>query len=363
MKILMTYHGRFDANSGASGSMIRIGEELRKEKLDVDYFTYDNLPSFQNKRYYHFLFPYFLNQYIRQKDFDIIDACTGDTWLFGTLNRKRNQKIVIRSSGLEHMDYESRIAAGYKASLKSRIIWGYLNLKLVQQSLMSADHIFALTTQEKEYIEKRFKVPGHRISIAYHALPKYFLNLKSRSACDNFRVLYVGLWNERKGVQYLTEALEMLVKTNLDFSVTLAGVKVEESLIRATLSDSLNAKTSIITSILHTDLPDLYLTHSVFVFPSRYEGFGKVIMEAMASGIPIITSSTGIAHELIHHHINGLKIPSCDSKSIYNSLIWVSQNPEKAVIYGKRAREAVEAINFDSIYKQRINIYKALIAK
>ncbi|MBW4481627.1 MAG: glycosyltransferase family 4 protein [Tildeniella torsiva UHER 1998/13D] len=357
----MTYHGNMDASSGASGSMIRIGSELQKRGINVEYFTYDDLPKFRSKRTYHFLFPYFLYRYVKDRSFDIVDACTGDTWLLGLLRNRKNLKIVIRSSGLEHMEFDSRLRYRDSIPLKTRIVWGHINLSLVALSLRTADHIVALTNKEKEYIRNKFKFPESKISIFHHVLPQYFSHLPKPSCLNTLKILYVGVWNERKGIHYLIDALEKLVETNCSFSVTFVGIRIEEEAVCKYFSDSLSKFVKIISSIDHENLPQIYLDHNVFVFPSRYEGFGKVVTEAMASGIPIITTSVGIADEFIEHHVDGIKIPCCNSEAIYNALVWVLKHPQEAKIYGQRGREKLKKTDYTLCYQQRIDMYNKLL--
>lgn len=363
MKILMTYHGKLDINSGAAGSMINIGKNLENLGVEVDYFTYDNLPQDWDRRLIHFTFPFFVYKHVRQfRKWDIVDACTGDSWLLGNLKSREMPKIVIRSSGLEHLDFERQQTYGETLSLKTRIIWGGLNLKVVEFGLKSADHIIALTHPEKQYIEGKFSIPAENISVLYHALPLYFRNLPIHEYPAEFKILYVGLWHERKGIQYLIEALEMLSEHSDDFSVTLAGVKVEESVILTQISDRLARRVTIIPSIEHSCLPQIYLNHSIFVFPSLYEGFGKVLTEAMASGIPIITTQTGIAAELIKEGQNGVIIPYRDSQALYQALVWSINHREKMREYGENAKLLIDRIDFDQFYQSRIKIYQDLIS-
>jgi glycosyltransferase involved in cell wall biosynthesis len=362
MKILMTYHGRFDINSGAAGSMINIGKSLERLGADVDYFTYNNLPQNWDRRLIHFTFPYFVYQYVhQQKKWDVVDACTGDSWLLGKLKNVKTPKIVIRSSGLEHMDYERQLIYAGKMSLKSKLIWGRLNLKLVELGLKTADKIVALTHQEKQYIETRFAVPSEKIVVIHHVLPLYFRNLPDRESSRKFKILYVGLWHERKGVKYLMEALERLNEEGYNFSVTLAGVRVAESVVRAHLTEHLSSKVDIIPYIQHSCLPQIYLKHSVFVFPSLYEGFGKVLTEAMAAGIPIITTQAGVAEELIEDGRNGVVIPYQDAQAIYQALVWSINHPELLNNYGKNARKLIDGMDFEQSYQWRKEIYQNLI--
>lgn len=363
MKILMTYHGNFEPNSGAAGIMVKIGNNLQKLGLDIDYYTYSNLPSSWHHQLSHFIFPFALNNHINNNPnrWDIIDCCTGDTWLFSTFkNSAIKPKIVLRSSGIEHMWYESLVNSGEKFSWKGKLVWGNVNLRLVEISLKKANHILAVNQTEKDFLINELSIPEHKISIIYRALSDYFRHLPPHQFPSQFKILYVSTWLNRKGVKYLVEALERFNETNIDFTVTLIGVKTSEESIRNQLSPQLNSKVTIIDSLPNSQLPEVYQNHSVFVFPSLYEGFPNVVSEAMATGLPIITTTAGAAKELITNGVNGIVIPYRDSEAIYQGLIYAYENPQTMQTYGKNAQKLIDELEFEKVYQRRIEIYQNL---
>lgn len=363
MNVLMTYHGEYDVNSGAAGSMATIGNNLAGLGLSVDYLTHSDLPKTWGRRRKFVAFPFALSRHIArsQRTWDILDACTGDSWVVGWLHRVHTRpKIVIRSSGLEHMDTE-RYMKDHHVPLKSRFFWFGVNLQLVESSLRTADHIIALTHQEKTYMESKFSLPGEKISVIHHVLPEYFRDLPQPCFPDMFKILFVSSWIEKKGIDYLVQALERFDQAGYVFQVTLAGVKVEESMIRQLLSPSLSSKVKVISAIKHRDLPEIYLSHSVFVFPSLYEGFGKVLTEAMAAGLPVITTEAGVAQELINHEENGIVIPYRDADAIYQALCLAYTDREAMKRYGQSAQSLINSLDFDGVYAQRVAIYQDLL--
>lgn len=360
MKVLMTYHGNYEPNSGAAGIMVKIGNNLQKLGLEIDYYTYSNLPSSWHHQFSHFVFPFYVNNYINKNPnkWDIVDCCTGDTWVFGTFkNYQTKPKIVLRSSGLEHMWYESLINAGEKFSWKGKLVWGNINLRLVEISLKTANHILAVNHTEKDFLINEFSIPESKISVIYRALSEYFRHLPPYNPPSEFKILYVSTWLKRKGVNYLLQALEKLADTNIDFTVSLVGVKTDENEIRKEFSPQLNSKVKIIHSLPNNQLPEVYRNHSVFVFPSLYEGFPNVVTEAMATGLPVITTTAGAAKELVVDKVNGIVIPYQDSEAIYQSLIYAYKNPDIMQEYGKNAQGLIDELNFEQVYQQRLAIY------
>lgn len=360
----MACHTDFDINSGTCGCMFRLGENLKSlnNSIEVDYYTYSNLPKKLDTRIKHCLFPFFVYRHIQcHKKWDIVDATTADTWILAKLAPKNKKpKIVVTSHGLEHMFEEGRGIWEKRTSLRYRC-WLPLKLKFVELSLKCADHICVLTHNEKKYISTNFLISQDKISVYYHSLPSYFKNLPDYVSPDEFRILYVGSWLIHKGIQYLLQALEELCQEDINFSVTLGGLKTQEYLVRQQMSRRLNARVKIIPIIENQDLPALYLSHSLLVFPSLYEGFGMVLAEAMACGLPVITTQAGIAREWIKDMVNGIIIPYQDYSSIYKALLWAFNHPEEMKNYGKNAKKLIQEIDRSQTAQQRWMIYQSLI--
>lgn len=358
----MTCHTDFDINSGVCGCTVNLGRELEASGINVDYYTYGDLPQNLDFKIKHCLFPFFVYRHInRYRKWDIIDATTSDTWILGKLRGKNKKpKIVVSSHGLEHIFEERRATYEKKTSLRYKY-WIRLHLKSVESSLKSADHICVLTHTEKEYIENKFSIPEEHISVSYHSLPAHFLNLPEYRSPNEFKILYVGGWEKRKGIRYLLEALENLCNQKINFSATLAGLKVKGSLVQKHLSESLKQRVKIIPFIENRALPNLYLSHSVFVFPSLYEGFGMVLAEAMACGVPVVTTEAGIAAEWIKSKVNGIVVPYQDSSAIYEALVWAFNHMDEMRKYGENAKKLIQKMGEGREARQRMDIYSKLL--
>ncbi len=358
----MTCHTDFDINSGVCGCTANLGRDLEASGINVDYYTYSNLPQNLDFRIKHCLFPFFVYRHImRYRKWDIIDATASDTWILGKMmGKNKKPKIVISSHGLEHIFEEKRTTYEKNTSLRYRY-WIRLHLKSVESSLKSADHICVLTQAEKEYIKKFFFIPQDKISVVYHSLPAHFINLPEHHPPDEFKILYVGGWSERKGVRYLLEAMESLCSHNFNFSLTLAGLKAKESLVEQRLSERLRPRVKIIPFIENRSLPELYLSHSLFVFLSLYEGFGMVLAEAAACGIPIITTEAGIAEEWIKNKENGIVVPYQNSSAVYEAILWAFNHPDEMIKYGENAKKLIQQMNEGQAAQKRLEIYQNLI--
>jgi len=90
------------------------------------------------------------------------------------------------------------------------------------------------------------------------------------------------------------------------------------------------------------DMCEIYRLFDIFVLPSNNEGISNTILEAMASGLPVIASHVGGTPELIEHGINGLLFPLGDVTSLADRIRAYSDNPAIAASHGIKARKTVE---------------------
>jgi glycosyltransferase involved in cell wall biosynthesis len=93
---------------------------------------------------------------------------------------------------------------------------------------------------------------------------------------------------------------------------------------------------------MNTDLPDLYRIATVFTTASEIETQGLVLLEAMASGLPVVAVDATCIHEVVKHHINGYLVTPGDENEIVLGLINILQNPMKAKRMGEAGRSLVQ---------------------
>jgi glycosyltransferase involved in cell wall biosynthesis len=91
-----------------------------------------------------------------------------------------------------------------------------------------------------------------------------------------------------------------------------------------------------------TDIPEIMRGLNCFVLPSMAEGISNTILEAMASGLPVIATAVGGNTELVIEKQTGLLIPPSNSAALAQAIVDVACNPENGVIMGHNARRLVE---------------------
>lgn len=151
---------------------------------------------------------------------------------------------------------------------------------------------------------------------------------------EKMRFLFVGSFSQRKGISYLLQAFKELEDAGENVSLTMAGRGIMDyELIKSYKLKCLET---------HINLPieklvELMQESDVFVFPSICEGFGLVLVQAMATGLPLITTYNTSGPDFIEEGKDGFLIEAQDVEAIKNKVKYFLQNPEEVKRMGQNA--------------------------
>lgn len=195
---------------------------------------------------------------------------------------------------------------------KNKLKYSWLRSKYISFvtaiSLKKSDTIFTVSDFSKHEIENEFKVKQKKILITYNGVNEGFfkvydqnqiLDFKKRFNLPNKFILYVGAIEPGKNLDKLFIAFSILSEEYTDFRLVLtSGIGWSQSVL-FDLIDKLNLRSKIIflPYIQDKELPFLYKSATLLAYLSEYEGFGIPVLEAMASGIPVITSNSDAIKE------------------------------------------------------------------
>jgi starch synthase len=161
------------------------------------------------------------------------------------------------------------------------------------------------------------------------------------------RVLYVGSLTQRKGLSYFFAACDRLGRSA---EVTVIGRKVAPE-CRAL--DNALARCRWIPSLPHAEVLEQMRRHDVLVFPSLFEGFGLVILEAMAQGLPVITTPHTAGPEVIADGADGFLVPIRSADAIAAKLELLASDRRLLHEMGEAARRKAATLGWEH-YRQGI---------
>jgi starch synthase len=170
---------------------------------------------------------------------------------------------------------------------------------------------------------------------------------------EGFTALFVGRNRYEKGLLDVLEAAHALrASTRLRISGPPDAISLERS---ATVA----ATVEFLGPITMQRMPEVYRQASVFVFPSLSDGFGLVVPEAMASGLPVIVSDHTGAADLVTEGVDGFVVPAGDADALADRLQLLESDPDLVARMGAQARATAEANAWTRYQRRLLAIYES----
>ena len=173
-----------------------------------------------------------------------------------------------------------------------------------------------------------------------------------------FRACYVGRVEVAKGVGYLLKAWEQLRLHEAEL-LLVGDVRPEmESLLRNYAREDVRATGALPPQ----QVADHYRESSVLVHPSANEGFGLVLLEAMAAGLPVIASERSGARDCVTEGKDGFLVPARNVDALAERILWCYEHPDETMTMGRAARAKIEERFTLSHYEERqVAMYRSLV--
>lgn len=198
-------------------------------------------------------------------------------------------------------------------------------------------------------------IPGQKIITIPYGIDVSQFSLKTyrKPPLPVFNVLFVGQLSQRKGIAYLLEAYKKFQGTGT--TLTLTGSYVGSP----TAFTPYHGMYKHVPHVPRAELPSIYHQADVFVFPTLLEGMGLVVLEAMACGLPVITTPNGPG-DLVRDGIDGFIVPPRDVDAIVEKLEYFRANPEQCEIMGRNARERALTFTWSAYQEKILNFLREL---
>ena len=183
---------------------------------------------------------------------------------------------------------------------------------------------------------------------------------EKKSTCENKRIIAVGSWTPAKGMDQLLEAFAQIAHQYPDWHVDLYGSGQDEQLLRDIIT--VNHMEGQVT--LHepsTCIADKLVESSIYAFPSRSDGFGLVITEAMECGLPTVAMDCECGPREIVTSNTGIIVPDKDITAYAHALERLITDEPLRKRMGKCASEEVKRFYPDCIMPQWIEIFNRLL--
>jgi colanic acid/amylovoran biosynthesis glycosyltransferase len=176
-----------------------------------------------------------------------------------------------------------------------------------------------------------------------------------KSLPKSIKIVTTGRLDHQKGYVYALLAVKSLVDQGITVEYNILGEGPEYGPIKYFIVDNKLEKFVHLHGKANFDEVKAYLDSAhIFLLTSVYEGVSNAVLEAMAAGVPVITTDGGGMTEVVTSNYNGVIIPRYNPLAIFEAIKFISNNYETAVLYTMNARIIVENI-FD--IKSQIKIF------
>ena len=178
---------------------------------------------------------------------------------------------------------------------------------------------------------------------------------------DGYKIIFVGRFADFKGILFLIDSFSQLIIDNYDARLYLVGDGDEESKIRKKVS-ALNLEKHVIFFGYKKNTLAYIKNADLLVLPSNNEPFGRVLLEAMNIGTPVIGTKSGGIPEIIEDGINGLLVDYGDIEALKNSIIKILKNNSlrEKIIQG--GYESINSKFCVETYQEKLeNVYDTLL--
>ncbi|WP_152394814.1 1,4-alpha-glucan branching protein domain-containing protein [Paenibacillus guangzhouensis] len=239
-----------------------------------------------------------------------------------------------------------------------------------------ADQVIVCSNAMVQEVQSLFTLPASKVSmipngveiasLVPHSVERDYTSLRLQYAAPHNKILfYIGRLVYEKGIQVLIEALPLIHSSVPNTKLIIAGTGPMRAELEA-LAARLGLTSHVtFTGFIHDDTRnDLLQLADVCVFPSLYEPFGIVALEAMQSGTPVVVSDTGGLAEIIEHGVDGYKALPGHLESLAWHVTEVLLHPEIAKNMAANALRKVEQrYDWKSIAVSTKQVYEGVIMR
>jgi glycosyltransferase involved in cell wall biosynthesis len=357
---------------GVAAIIYNLGRELERLGHKVTYVFFDDLvtPGSVSPRFMDLIFSYRLAQYIRhsREKFSLVNLHAPSGMVYGLLRKwvgsDKWPPYVMTLHGLEErrvhvMRREAAKGRAWNFGWKNRLWHRLYHIPRFRCAIRTADaaHVFARDVWN--CLVLNYDLDDDRVRYIPNGVEQRFFVERGYRLNGKLRLLYAGTWLDQRGIFYIRDAFTNLARRNLAFTITFAGTRAPAEEIVRFFGPEL-APLVIVRDVVPAErMQELYAEHDIFVFPSLMEGLPSVLLEAMASGMPVVTTETCGMSDVVEDGFNGLLIPPADAIALEEAVMRLANSEELRARLGNAASQTMNrytwedsALRLESLFRR-----------
>lgn len=295
-------------NSGSAGSILSIGEAMVKRGHTVDYLWKDDqaprLPHPSLDRLFGLPRRQFrqIREQLRKADYDVVIVSQPYAYpVYEQLPKLYpNTLFLNRTHGWEDRFNLARLKWCWdleKGSPAWMMAWAsaIVARRLFRRTARACNGLIAPSSLDAKFVTSSYGVPKSKVGVIPYGISEEFLNVDTSSdrTSPEVRMLFVGNYIPLKGTRILESVLPSLAQRypNLELTIVVPNESVE--IVKARYGAAFGERLVVMNWQPRNKLIELFASHDIYLFPSLFEGFGKVFLEAMACGMCVVGFDQG----------------------------------------------------------------------
>lgn len=289
---------------------------------------------------------FFLKRFVRENDINIIHAQT-----------RVAQAVSFFVSKFTGIPFVSTCHGFFESELSKRLfgLWG--------------KKVIAINDAVKEYMVNTLKIKKSKIEVISNGIDiSYFSKRFSNEELDkvkgdldlkNFRIVgTISRLVSVKGVEYLIDAANLIIKERKDIAFIIIGSGPQKDFLVKKVRDyKIEKRVKFIDALL--DIRPYLRIMDIFVHSPIQEGFGISIIEAMASGKPVVATAVGGICVIVKNEKTGLLIPSKDAENLKSAIIRLLDDATLSHNLSQNAKQSVyENFNIEDTAQKTLALYR-----
>jgi glycosyltransferase involved in cell wall biosynthesis len=372
MRILVAHQVPRARTGGMSRLMSFIHDRIESAGHEVDYLCADDVPEtgagWWGRRV---SFPIAVRARVLDAErsghpYDVVNVHEPSAAPVLVGRRAHAASVVVTSHGLERRAWElakeegrlGREAPGWR----TRLTYPPSSLWPGEFALRRADHVLCLNEDDRQsLIGELHRSPDTVTRVVPGADPIYAAAAERRDYSRVTRILFPATWRKNKGIEDLVPTFTALADRLADVTLHVVGAGVSPDVVRAQFPERFHPR-------IHCDAPPdeiataaAFAAADLFLLPSLFEGTPLTLIQAMMSGLPIVTTATCGMKDVIAHERTGLLVPIRSSSALVAAVERMMIDRSLRERLGQAARcQAISQHSWDSSAEPVLRVYEGL---
>ena len=274
------------------------------------------------------------------------------------------QNIMPTIATIHHpmtVDRREELKSATSKNKISRIKRWYSFIRMQKKVARQLSHIVTVSECSRNDIAQDFFINLSKFRVVPNGINReYFYPVQNESRPKNSIIVTNSADTSLKGLRYLLEAVSQ-VRKKQPVTLTVIGEPKKNGIVKRLVEElAIGDIVHFTGRIRNEEFANFYSKATIAVVPSLYEGFGLPAAEAMASGVPLISTSGGALPEVVGDA--GILVPPADSAAIAREIIFLFNNPDRRKTMAQAGVRRVDAIfNWSKAAGDMVDVYREAI--